>query len=364
MYIYERPDWPQFIWHADRLEVLLGNVRHQQGRLLGQMQHLGFGVRTEAAVQALTQEVVKSHEIEGERLDAVQVRSSVARRLGLATAGLEPASRHIDGVVATALDAVQGYAQRLTAERLLGWQSALFPEGRSSFYQVRAGAWRDDHTGPMQVVSGTLGREKVHFQAPAAAGLDEAVQRFLTWFNDGPALDAVLKAGVAHLWFVTLHPFEDGNGRIVRTITDLQLARADGSSQRFYSLSAQILRERKEYYHLLEKTQKASLDITAWLEWFLECLGRALTSSEHTVAAVLRKAHFWEQLAGQPLNERQRKLLNQLLDGFEGKLTSSKWATIAKCSQDTASRDIASLLEADILLKDPAGGRSTSYRLS
>ncbi|MET4075595.1 Fic family protein [Hymenobacter sp. UYCo722] len=364
MYIYRRPEWPHFTWQPARLEPLLGAVRHQQGRVLGQMEARGFAVQAEATLQTLTMDVLKSSEIEGEHLPADQVRSSLARRLGLDVAGLVPAERRVEGVVEMLLDATQEFRQALTAERLFGWQAALFPAGRSGLQRIAVGAWRTGGKGPMQVVSGAMGREKVHFEAPEADAVAAEMQQFLVWFNGAAEVDAVLKAAVAHLWFVTIHPFEDGNGRLARAITDLQLARADGTAQRFYSMSAQIRVERADYYAQLEATQKGGLDITAWLEWFLGCLGRALAATEQTLAKVLDKARFWEQNAPKLFNARQQKLLNLLLDGFEGKLTSSKWATIAKCSQDTAGRDIQGLVTQQVLVQEAAGGRSTSYRLA
>lgn len=364
MYIYERPEWPRFTWQHEQLEPLLGAVRHQQGRVLGHMQALGFTAQAEATLQTLTLDVLKSSEIEGEMLPADQVRSSLARRLGLDVAGLVPAERRVEGVVEMLLDATQEFGQELTAERLFGWQAALFPAGRSGLQRIAVGAWRTGRKGPMQVVSGAVGREMVHFEAPNADVVDAEMARFLAWFNGPAVLDAVLKAAVAHLWFVTIHPFEDGNGRLARAITDLQLARADGTAQRFYSMSAQIREERPTYYAQLEATQQGGLDITVWLEWFLNCLSRALAGTEHTLAKVLAKARFWEQHVPKQFNARQQKLLNLLLDGFEGKLTSSKWAVIAKCSHDTAGRDIQALLEHQILVKEAAGGRSTAYKLA
>ncbi|RZJ94160.1 MAG: Fic family protein [Hymenobacter sp.] len=363
VYIYQQPTWPAFTWQHEHLEPLLGAVRHQQGRVLGHMEALGFSLQTEAMLQTLTLEALKSSEIEGELLPSEQVRSSLARRLGIDVAGLVPAERRVEGVVDMLLDATQGFAQGLTTERLCSWQAALFPTGRSGLQRIQVGAWRTGTKGPMQVVSGPLGREQVHFEAPAAAHVAAEMDRFLTWFNADAPLDAVLKAGIAHLWFVTIHPFEDGNGRVARALTELQLARADASAQRFYSLSAQMRIERNTYYAQLEAAQKGDLNITAWLAWFLACLSRALQATEQTLAKVLTKARFWEQHATFPFNARQQRLLNQLLDGFEGKLTSSKWATIAKCSQDTATRDIQSLLDQGILARETAGGRSTSYRL-
>lgn len=364
MYIYQHPGWPAFTWQAAQLEPLLGAVRHQQGRVLGTMQALGFSLQAEALLQTLTQEAVTSSAIEGEQLPREQVRSSLAQHLGIPVAGLVPAERRVEGVVEMLLDATQHFATPVTAKRLGNWQAALFPTGRSGLQRIQVGSWRTGRRGPMQVVSGPVGREQVHFEAPAADQVAAEMQQFLSWFNTERSLDAVLKAGLAHLWFVTIHPFEDGNGRVARALTELQLARADASAQRFYSLSAQLRQERAAYYAQLEAAQKGSLDVTAWLTWFLGCLSRALTTTEQTLAKVLAKAHFWERHASVTLNARQQKLLHQLLDGFEGKLTSTKWAAIAKCSQDTATRDIQALLDAGILVKEAAGGRSTSYRLA
>lgn len=363
-YIHELPDWPEFAWNHERLAGLLASVRHRQGRLVGRMEALGFPLKAEATLQTLTLDVLKSSEIEGELLDRAQVRSSIARRLGMDIGALVPADRHVDGVVEMMLDATQNHAAPLTAKRLFGWHAALFPTGYGGMHKLLVGQWRDDAKGPMQVVSGGFGKERVHFEAPAAKRLKAETAAFLKWFNAKDGLDGVLKAGVAHLWFITLHPFEDGNGRIARAIADMALARSEQSPQRFYSLSAQIRLERKAYYDLLERTQQGGLNITAWLEWFLECLGRAIDSAEATLGDVLRKARFWQSHGTEPFNDRQRQLLNRLLDGFEGKLTSSKWAKLAKCSQDTALRDILELLERGILVRDAGGGRSTSYSLS
>jgi Fic family protein len=318
VYIYQQPTWPAFTWQHERLEPLLGAVRHQQGRVLGHMEALGFSLQAEALLQTLTLEALKSSEIEGELLPTEQVRSSLARRLGLDVAGLVPAERRVEGVVDMLLDATQGFAEPLTAERLCNWQAALFPTGRSGLQRIQVGAWRTGAKGPMQVVSGPLGREQVHFEAPFAEQVAAEMTQFLAWFNSTLPLDAVLKAGIAHLWFVTIHPFEDGNGRVARALTELQLARADASAQRFYSLSAQIRLERAAYYAQLEAAQKGALDITNWLDWFLACLSRALKATEQTLAKVLTKARFWEQHAAFPFNARQQRLLNQLLDGFQG----------------------------------------------
>ncbi|QEX18083.1 cell division protein Fic [Hypericibacter terrae] len=362
-YIHELPDWPELSWDHKVLAEPLAAVRHRQGRLIGRMEGLGFDLRSEATLQTMTEEVMKSSEIEGEILDRDQVRSSIARRLGMDIGGLVPADRDVEGVVEMMLDATQKYSEELTDERLFGWHAALFPTGRSGMHRITVGAWRDDKSGPMQVISGPVGREHVHYEAPRAARVAGDMQAFLKWFKDEQSIDPVLKAGIAHLWFVTIHPFDDGNGRIARAIADLQLARSEQSPQRFYSMSAQIRQERKAYYDILERTQKGELDITEWLMWFLACLSRAFDGAEGILAGVLKKARFWDKHAGDPLNERQRDMLNWLLNGFEGKLTSSKWAKIEKCSPDTALRDITDLLERGILVKDEGGGRSTSYSL-
>jgi Fic family protein len=362
-YIHELPDWPKFRWDQNRLAERLAAVRHRQGRLIGRMEALGFPLRSEATLENLTQEVLKSSEIEGEILDREQVRSSIARRLGLDIGGLTAAERHVEGVVEMMLDATEKYSEPLTAERLFGWHAAMFPTGRTGMKRIKVGAWRDDKSGPMQVVSGPIGRERVHYEAPPASRLAAEMKAFLDWFNGEAAIDPVLKAAVAHLWFVTVHPFDDGNGRIARTIADMALARSEGTAQRFYSMSAQIRQERNAYYDILESTQKGDLEITSWLEWFLGCLDRAFDGAERTLANVFRKARFWEKHAGTAFNDRQRDMLNRLLNGFEGKLTTSKWAQIEKCSQDTALRDIDDLVARGVLRKDPAGGRSTSYSL-
>ena len=361
IYIHQLPDWPAFAWDPAALEALLGTVRHQQGRLLGRLEALGVDLRAEATLRTLTLDVLKSSEIEGELLPPASVRSSIAWRLGLEQAALPPMDRRVEGVVAMLLDATQGAQEPLTAARLFGWHAALFPTGYSGPYPLQVGAWR---TGPMQVVSGPLGRERVHYDAPIAEGLDAQMQRFLAWFDSDQGLDPVLKAGLAHFWFVTIHPFDDGNGRIARAIADLQLARADGTGQRCYSMSAQIQAERQAYYDLLEASQRGPLDLTPWLTWFLQCLGRALQAAEHTLAQVLAKARFWERYRQAPFTERQRQLLTRLLDGFDGKLTTAKWARMAHCSQDTAGRDITDLVTKGVLVHEGAGGRSTSYGLA
>ena len=362
-YIHERPEWPTFYWDIAKLAEPLAALRHKQGLLLGRMKALGFALRAEAGLETLTQDVVKSSAIEGEALDVAQVRSSLARRLGIDIGGLAPVSRNVEGIVEMMLDATQRYAESLTAQRLFGWHAALFPTGYGAARRITVGAWRTADAGPMQVVSGYIGREKVHFEAPAAERLDAEMTRFLEWFNAPHELDPVLKAAVAHLWFVTIHPFEDGNGRIARAIADCALARADDCPQRFYSMSGQIERERKDYYAILENTQKGGLDITPWLDWFLGCLGRAIDGADNTLAAVLRKAHVWQQANQHPLNERQRGMINRLMDGFEDKLTSGKYAKLAKCSPDTALRDIRELMEYGVLQQGESGGRSTSYAL-
>ena len=328
------------------------------------MEGLGFQLRTEAVLDTLTEDVLKSSEIEGEKLDRDQVRSSIARHLGIDIGGLTPADRDVEGVVEMMLDATQRYNRPLTRQRLFDWHAALFPTGRSGMSRINVGAWRDDIKGPMQVVSGPIGKERVHYEAPIAARLGGEMKRFLDWFDTESPIDLVLRAGVAHLWFVTIHPFDDGNGRIARAIADMVLARSEHSSQRFYSMSAQIRQERKRYYEILEMTQKGDLDITRWLEWFLACLGRAFDRAETVLATVLGKARFWDRFSGIVFNERQRDMMNRLLNGFEGKLTSSKWAKLEKCSQDTALRDIEDLVKKEILKKDAAGGRSTSYSLT
>jgi Fic family protein len=364
-YIHELAGWPQFRWSGKSLAEQLATVRHRQGRLIGRMESLGFKLRAEATLRTLTEEVVKSSEIEGEILNKEQVRSSLARRLGVDIGALTPADRNVEGIVEMILDATAKYDEPLTAERLFGWHAALFPTGFSGIRKITVGNWRTEEAGPMQVVSGPIGHERVHHEAPAAPLLDHEMGAFLDWFNsNSDSADPVLKAGLAHLWFVTIHPFEDGNGRIARAITDQQLARSEKSAQRFYSMSAQIRQERNAYYDILEATQKGDLDITAWLEWFLACLDRAFDGAETILGSVLQKANFWKMHAGESFNERQHTVLNRLLDGFEGKMTSSKWATLTKSSQDTASRDIDDLLARKVLIKDDAGGRSTSYSLA
>lgn len=362
-YIHELSKWPDFTWDQKRLNSKLEEVRLKQGRLIGKMEGLGFTLRDEAVLQTLTEDVLKSSEIEGEKLDRNQVRSSIARRLGMDVGGLVRSDRDVEGVVEMMLDATQKFSEALSEERLFDWHAALFPTGRSGMGKIQVGSWRDDSEGPMQVISGPMGKTKVHFQAPAVKRLKKEMQMFLKWFNGKKAEDSILRAGIAHLWFVTIHPFDDGNGRIARAIADMSLARSENSPKRFYSMSAQICVERKSYYEILESSQKGGLDITDWLEWFLSCLHRALQSAETVLASVLAKSKFWEIHVNIQFNERQKKVINRLLDGFEGKLTSSKWAALAKCSQDSASRDIEDLQKKKILKKNPGGGRSTSYSL-
>ena len=363
-YIHQNPDWPNLRWNSAKLLPLLADIRHRQGRLLGRMEGLGFRLRAEASLTMLTSDVIKSSAIEGSLLDAEQVRSSIARRLGLDFGGNAKASRDVEGVVEMILDAAQKYAEPLTSERLFGWHASLFPTGRSGMRRITVGAWRPADIGAMQVVSGPMGRERVHFEAPTADRLEREVSAFLGWFEAANGIDPVLKAGIAHFWFVTIHPFEEGNGRISRAIADMALARAEGTIDRFYSMSTQIEAEKKQYYLNLEQSQKGGVDITSWLEWFLGCLGRAIAGAEAGLASVLGKAKIWERINNQSqVNERQRKVINRLLDGFEGKLSTSKYAKLAKCSGDTALRDIKILLDQGILIQDEGGGRNTSYRL-
>ena len=371
MYIHERKQWPHFTWDKALIDKQLLEVRHLQGRLLGRLEALGLPVCEEATFQSLTQDVLKTSEIEGETLDIQQVRSSLARKLGIKISKSVKVDRSVNGVVAMMLDATQNYAHPLTQERLFGWHASLFPKGKSG--TVKAGRWRGKSSGAMQVVSGAYGHEKIHYEAPTYDRLASEMKIFFKWIQALPEqalpeqalpeMDRVLQAALAHFWFVTIHPFEDGNGRMARAIADSLLARSEKSSQRFYSMSSQIQAERKEYYDVLERCQKGSLDITLWMEWFLNCLKRAMQQSENMLATVLGKSRFWKAHAGESFNDRQRSLLNRLLDGFEGKLTSSKWAKLAKCSQDTALRDIACLLERKILIKEDAGGRNTHYQL-
>jgi Fic family protein len=363
MYIYNNQNWPIFEWNSEKLLPLLSYVRNRQGRLIGKMGALGFELRNEANLEILTQEIIKSTEIEGEFLDREQVRSSIARRLGLDLSVLVFSERNVDGIVDLMVDATKHYDKELNKERLFSWHAALFPTAQSGMYKIIAGNWRNDSTGPMQVVSGALGKEKVHFQAPAAAQLENEMRIFFDWFNLDQNTDLVLKSAIAHLWFVTLHPFEDGNGRISRALSDMLLARSDEQSYRFYSMSTQIRKERNSYYNILEKTQKSGLDITSWLEWFLNCLLHSIENSEMLLEKIIHKHSFWLKHAGVNINDRQRKILNMLMENFEGVLNTTKWAKIAKCSQDTALRDIQDLIEKGILVKSILGGRSTNYEL-
>ncbi|AYQ44472.1 DUF4172 domain-containing protein [Burkholderia lata] len=363
-YIWESADWPALRFDLPALATPLADVSRAQGMLAGRLADVGLALRDEASLAALTEDVVKTSAIEGESLNVASVRSSIARRLGVDIGALAPVDRHVEGVVDMVLDATTHAAAPVTDARLFGWHAALFPTGYSGMSRITVGAWRTDASGPMQVVSGPIGRQRVHFEAPPATRLTGEIARFLTWLNAAPVEPLLIRAGLAHLWFVTLHPFDDGNGRIARALGDLVLARADRSPQRFYSLSAQIQRERNAYYDVLERTQRGSLDVTEWLAWFLTALGRAIDHAHTTLDAVLVKARFWQRCAGFAMNERQVKVMNRLLDGFEGKLTTTKWAALAKCSQDTALRDITELVERGVLRRSSSGGRSTSYELA
>lgn len=360
-YIYQQKDWTNFTWDDAAINAVFGEVRHLQGKISGQMNALGFSTKEEATLTTLTLDVVKSSEIEGENLNYEQVRSSIARRLGIEIAGLTTPNRNVEGVVDMMLDATQNYLQPLTEERLFGWHAALFPTGYSGMYKIEVARYR---TGEMQVVSGPMGKEKIHYQAVAPELVKTEMDKFLHWFNNSGKTDPVMKAAIAHFWFIIIHPFDDGNGRMARAISDLLLARSENSPERFYSMSSQILVERKRYYEVLQKVQHSSGDITEWLDWFLHCLKNALTETEATLKRILRKAEFWKMHENTPINERQRLVLNKLLDGFEGKLKSSKWARIAKCSPDTALRDIKDLMEKGVLRQEEQGGRSTNYELA
>jgi Fic family protein len=362
-YIYQQNNWPNFKWDNAEILTVLGLVRNMQGKLIGKMESLGFELRSEAVLETLTLDVLKSTEIEGQLLNPDQVRSSIARRLGMDISGLVASDRNVDGVVEMMMDATQHYDRSLTIDRLFGWHSALFPVGRSGMHKIIVGKWRDDSTGPMQVVSGPIGKEKVHFQAPDARMINREIKTFIKWFNTKDNIDIVIKSALAHFWFITIHPFEDGNGRIARAITDMMLARSDGSQQRFYSMSAQIRIERSKYYDIIERSQKGSLDITAWLKWFLNCLVNAFVATDKILSKVLYKHSFWNKHAKTEINTRQKLILNKMLDGFDGNLTSSKWAKICKCSADTSLRDIQDMIAKGILQKTFAGGRSTSYEL-
>ena len=360
-YIYHYKNWTHFTWQDKAINTVFGEVRNTQGKINGQMNALGFSAKEEATLTTLTLDVVKSSEIEGELLNYDQVRSSIARRLGINTAGLVPSSRHIEGVVEMMLDATQNYQKPLTQERLFGWHAALFPTGHSGPYKIEVGKYR---TGEMQVVSGPMGKEKIHYEAVKSELVKAEMDKFLTWFNSDENIDTVLKAAIAHFWFIIIHPFDDGNGRIARAITDLLLARAEGSGERFYSMSSQILAERKRYYDVLQKVQHCTGDITEWLDWFLHCLKNAMHATENTTRKILRKAEFWKIHEHTPVNERQRIILNKLFDDFEGKLQTSKWAKIAKTSTDTALRDIKDLVEKGILKQTDERGRNANYELA
>jgi Fic family protein len=366
-YIHQLEGCPNFEWNSERFAPLLAEVRYRQGRLLGRMELQGFRLKElqdEANLVTLTAEIVKSSAIEGEMLDPEQVRSSIARHLGMDIGGTAQVVRHIDGIVEMMLDATENHSEPLTEDRLFGWHAALFPTGRSGMRDISVGAWRPAEVGPMQVVSGPMGREKVHFEAPEAEKLQDEMAAFLEWFNSPSEIDPVVKAAIAHFWFVTIHPFSDGNGRIARAIAEMALARADESSERYYSMSAQIELERNAYYDSLKNGQRMTLDITRWLIWFLECLGRAIDGSQDTLANVLRKARIWEKANSLSINDRQHKVITRMLDHFEGNLNTSKYAKLAKCSPDTALRDIRALLDMGILIPNPGGGRSTNYRLA
>ncbi len=362
-YIHQKENWPNFIWNSDKFVNLLSEARNLQGRLIGKMESAGFELRDEALLETLTLDVLKSAEIEGELLNPEHVRSSIAQRLGMEFAGAIMSDRNVDGMVDMMIDATHNCFKTLTKDRLFDWHAALFPMGRSGIFKITVADWRKDTSGQMQVVSGAAGREKVHFQAPDADLIEIEMNRFLKWFNEEDEIDLVIKAAIAHLWFVTIHPFQDGNGRITRALTDMILAQSDNSTQRFYSMSAQIRIERKHYYDMLENTQKGDLDISEWIKWFLNCLINALKSTNKILIRVLLKADFWNRHSKTIINERQKMVLYKLLDGFEGKLTSMKWAKIAKCSKDSALRDINDLINKEVLQKESAGGRSTNYEL-
>ena len=368
-YIWQFPTWPEFRWDSAVLLKLLGDCRFQQGSLLAQMRELGFEVQQQARAEVLIEEALKTSEIEGVRLDTRAVRSSVARRLGLPSAGLAEVNNPLaDGIVEILLDATQNHGRKLTAERLFGWHAALFPTGYSGMHKIQVADWRDDREGPMQVVSGPMGREKVHYQAPPADSLKDEIKRFFLWWNKSRnEMDGILRAGVAHLWFVSVHPFDDGNGRIARTLTDMALAQDENLATRCYSLSSQIMAERDAYYKVLERTNKKDGDISEWLKWFLACMSRAILSSNRLLSNVMQKARFWKRHAQTDLNDRQRKAINRLLDagpgGFEGGLTNRKYAGVTHVSRATAQRELADLVNKGILRPNPGGGRSVSYGL-
>ena len=364
MWIHEHQNWSDFTWDGEVLASKLADVSHRQGLLLGRMEGLGLELKREANLNTLTNDVVKSSAIEGEFLNPEEVRSSIARRLGIDFAGLVPASRDVEGIVEMMLDATQRFSKPLTKKRMFAWHGAMFPMGTSGMHRITVANWRTMEAGPMQVVSGPIGKEKVHFEAPSADRLDKEMKAFLEWFNNGRNINPLIKTGIAHLWFVTIHPFEDGNGRIARAVSDMALARADGTQERFYSLSSQIEAERKHYYNQLEKQQRATSDITNWLSWFLDCLGRSIANAEVTLCNILFKAHLWDFINRKPVNDRQRLIINRMLeDDFEGFMNTSKYAKLAKCSKNTAFRDIQELKERKIFIQNPGSGRSTSYKL-
>jgi len=364
MWIYEHQNWPRYTWDAEYIAAKLAAIRYRQGYLLGRMESVGFDLRREATLNTITADVIKSSAIEGEILDPQEVRSSIARRLGINIVVLTPSGRNVDGIVEMMLDATQGFSKQLTKERLFDWHAALFPTGRSSMHRIIVGNWRTIDTGPMQVISGPIGREKIHFEAPRADKLEKEMAKFLEWFEYQNDIDPVLKAGIAYFWFVTIHPFEDGNGRIARAIADMALARADKITERFYSLSTQIESERKDYYNQLERQQRGTLEISGWLEWFLDCLGRAISRAEQTLSNVLFKAELWNEINLNSINQRQRFIINRMLeDDFEGYMNTSKYAKLVKCSNDTALRDIQNLKSLGIFIQNSGGGRSISYRL-
>ncbi len=360
-YIYEHKNWTDFTWRETDINAIFGEVRNFQGKIIGHMNTLGFATKEEATLATLTLDVIKSSEIEGEKLDYDQVRSSIARRLGINIAGLVSTNRNVEGIVEMMLDATQNYQKLLTNKRLFGWHAALFPTGYSGMHNIEVGRYR---TGEMQIVSGAMGKEKVHYEAVPANNVKKEMDKFLNWFNENTSMDPVIKSAIAHFWFIIIHPFDDGNGRIARAISDLMLARADKTKERYYSMSSQILVERKQYYEILQKVQHSSGDITVWLEWFLHCLKNSLLATEIILQKILRKTEFWKIHESTELNQRQRSVLNKLIDGFDGKLKSSKWAKIAKCSPDTALRDIKDLIDKRILRQDQQGGRSTNYELT
>lgn len=364
MYIWELPDWPRFRWDAERLLEALAVAHRKEGLLLGSMAHLGFDLKLTAEVETVTEEALKSAEIEGEMLNRESVRSSVARRLGVPQAALAPEDRKVEGIVGMTLDATKKFAEPLTRQRLCGWHAALFPIGYSGLHQIKVGGWREDANGPMRVLSGPIGRERVHYEAPPAARVEAEMAAFLDWFEKPRTIDGILHAAIAHLWFVTIHPFDDGNGRIARALADMSLARSENSPQRFYSLASAIRRERPQYYATLEQTQKGDLDITERLLWFVGCFSHALDAAQEACRGVLRKADFWRHHALTPLNERQKKVLNRFLDGFDGKLTAQKWKAIAKCSMPTAQRDIKDLSDRGLLIRNEGGSKNTSYRIA